>query len=222
MRRLLTAIFLLAFHISLLAQNENQEGTKSEDPLFALLNKVKNGAEDALRTRFTEQQLAIDTIGDEPKGHKRREIQKQKNYGENKTCVKVYNELRSSTDQLITQLKADLTMSNKKKLLKSLNDGSNDAQSWYKKKMDQIVKQHGGVKACIAGAAAAATLEELTGLFSALVGIVTSARDFRAQQIKALCEQLETLRLSPVNELLSGGGSSESKKESSEEKEEKK
>jgi len=185
-------------------QNNNNNDESDPQPLFAVLNKMKVEAEDAIKMRFLEQQLNIDTIPDDPKG-KKKEIQRLKDFKTNEKCIKAYNALRSSMDQLITQLKADLTISNKKKLLKELNSGTGNKNSWYKKMIDQIVTQRMGVTNCIEGKALAVSLEEITGLFSALAGIVTSARDFRAQQIKALCEQLESLRLSPIDKITSGG-----------------
>lgn len=214
MKFIITLSLLCTIAIAAHSQEEKKEPARSNEPLFAMLHKVKDGSEDVMRARLMEQQLTIDIISDEPKGNKNKEIIKKKQFDENAACVKAYNTLRSSADQLITQLKADLTMSNRKKLLKNLNEGAAEAGSWYKLKMDEIVKQYNGVKGCIEQKASGATLEELTGLFSALVGIVTSARDFRWEQIKLLCEQLETLRIAHLKDLLSANASAPGKKES--------
>lgn len=215
------ALLLITISLSSSAQDE-PTNADAEVPLFALLNKVKNGGEDALRSLLIEQQLALDTITDEPKGNKRKATQQQKNFESNKKCNKAYNDLRSSTDQLITQLKADLTMTNKKRLLRKLNDNSDNAQSWYRTKTDEIIKQYAALKNCLAGTASAASLEALTGLFTALVGIVTSARDFRALQIKSLCDQLEALRMVDSGGLLNPGAKEKSNGTSKEDDKEEK
>ena len=205
--------FALLTSLTVFGQDPMADG-KAPIPLFALLTKVKVTAEDAMRVRFTEDQLGIDTIGDEPKGNKRKENQRVANFKINKDCIIAYNALRSSSDQLITQLQSDLTVANKLRPLKKLNEGTYD-DKWYKATIDQLVKERLGVTNCIYKVAKALTLEEITGLFSVIVDIVKSAKDFRAAQIKIICEQLEKLRLLDVNQLIAG----ESAKPAKEEKE---
>ena len=52
----------------------------------------------------------------------------------------------------------------------------------------------------------AAGLADITGIFTAALGVVTSLRDHRLEKVKLLNEQLEGLRLKPYYELLDGKG----------------
>lgn len=140
------------------------------------------------------------------------------NFKDNQICINSYSDLKNNVDKLISQLKADLNISNKKRLIKSLNDGTNQSNSWYKKIIEDIQNKYTTFYNCAENKNLAASVSDVTGIFTALVSVVTSARDFRALQIKALCEQLDALRLKDFSELNSGS-SSRSKKDETKEKE---
>lgn len=193
----LSAMLILAF---------NATCQETKQPLFALLSSVKSNSEYSLKKIFTQQELEIATLSDAPKGNKEKEKMRLENFKNNQSCINAYSAIKNNVDKLITQLKADLTISNKKKLIKSLNDCTSQ-NNWYKSNIDDIQKKYISLYNCIENKSLSASVEEITGIFSTLVSVVTSARDFRAQQIKALCEQLDSLRLKDSSELSSGSSS---------------
>lgn len=205
-------IYLLSVMILLSLSANCQE---EKQPLFAFLSSIKNNSEYSLKKGFIEQELEIAILSDEPKGNKEKEKKRLENFKKNQSCIKAYSEVKNNVDRLITQLKADLTISNRKKLIKSLNEGTSQA-NWYNNSIENIQKKYVELNNCIENKSLAVSVEEITGIFSALVGVVTNTRDFRAQQLKALCEQLEGLRLKDYSELGSGNSSAGGKEEKSE------
>jgi len=191
---------------------------EKKDPLFALLSEIKGAAEYKIKSIFQEQELSIDTLDDENKKNKKiKEKQRLKYFNENSECVEAYEILKIKVDKLISQLKADLTISNKKRLIKQLNNGTTTKSSWYKEIIEEIQDARNELMGCNIPGLAAIPIADITGIFTALAEVVTSARDFRAQQIKSLCEQLETSRLLSVHDLgsNSSGGSKNEEKEKS-------
>lgn len=179
-----------------------------EQPIFSFLTSIKNDSEYSLKKIIIQQELEVAQLKD---------TDKQKaifeNFKNNIACFDAYNSVKSNVDKFITQLTADLTISNNRKVLKSLNKGIYLENTWSKSTIDDIWKRYLFFKSCTEKRQMAAVgLDEITGLFTALTTIYTSNRDFRAQQNKLLCEQLNGLRLKEFNELSSG---SSAKKEES-------
>lgn len=205
--------FLLLLCCLVTAAAKSQDG---KEPLFSLLSEIKTVAEFKYKNILKEQELALDTLPDEPKEKKLKQRQQFSYYEENTTCREAYYMLKLQMDKLITQLKADLTMSNKKKLIEQLNWGTVDTNSWYYQMIREVQEAKGELLKCNQPGYSGVSVTDITGIFSAIVDIVKSARDFRAQQIKSLCEQLDTLRLAAID---SGGSTfGEAKKEEDKEK----
>lgn len=203
------------FSIIAKGQDDSSRTPVDEDkrePLFSLLSEVKNMAEYKYRNILKKQELALDTLPDEPKGEKIKERKRLTYYNDNYNCRQRYIELKIYTDQLITQLKADLTLSNKRRLIKDLNEQSSRTNSWYMRKIADMQQAEAALMKCDGIGKSGIGVAEILGIFTAVVDIVKSSRDFRALQIKSLCEQLDVLRLSDIDE----GGGSTSKKENNE------
>lgn len=181
----------------------------SKPPLLANLSKIKSTSENKLKDILKGQELSIATLEDKDQ---KREQARLKNYADNKACIDAYNEVQTAVDQLITQLKADLTISNKKKLLKQLNKGVATKDTWYSDITKEIHDKHAALAGCNRVNAFAIGVEDVTGIFTAITDVVASARDFRQKQIEALCGQLDELRLKPLYELMSGSSSEDDKK----------
>lgn len=188
---------------------------ETKEPLFSLLSEIKNVGEFKYKNILKEQELAIDTLPDEPKDKKIKEHQRLNFYAENADCREAYYILKFRVDKLISQLKADLTMSNKKKLIEELNDGTADTNSWYYHAIKDVQEAKGELLKCNQPGYAGIAIADITGIFSAVVEVFKSVRDFRAQQIKSLCEQLDGLRLSDIDagQAASGAAKKEDDKE---------
>lgn len=209
MKALYTLMLLLV--LSAPIEGKAQTNSNSENPLFSLLSGIKNSSEFLLRKHFMQQDLELATIISEPTSKKNLEKKRLENFKASSDIIIAYNNLKIETDQLITQLKADLTISNKKKQLKKLNTGSNE-HPWYKAKLESVQKKYNALLSAVEGKSFALGIEVITGAFTAVADVVGSARDFRALQITALCVQLDALRLKDFSEL-SSPAKSESKEE---------
>lgn len=176
---------------------------KSTEPLFSFLSEVKNTAEFKLKTILKEQSLITDTLPDSSASGIQRLKQKLalSYFKDNSTCVTKYMTLKTDVDKLISQLKADLTISNRKSIIVKLNKGTIDNTSFYYELIKQVHMAQKEFLDCGTYKANDISVSDITGIFSELVTIFTSARDFRAQQIKSLCDQLDKFALSDPYDL---------------------
>ncbi len=189
-----------------------------KQPLFAFLSETKDIAEFKLQTILKKQTLIVDTLKDSiGSDDKIKQKQILQNFIDASGCIEKYSQLKTNVDKLISQLKSDLTISNSKKIIRKLNKGNIDTMSFYHSIISDINQSNNQFVHCEEEekefAPAAASVSDITGIFTALVTVFTSARDFRAQQIKSLCDQLESLRLSGLNDLGSNSSASLKSKE---------
>jgi len=199
------SLFFVALLLCVKCFGQQQSGAK-DNPFFAQLAEIKSASETDLKAVFTEQQLIANTIADVDPTDKSKEKLILKNFEDDKHCLKAYNKLKLATDMLINQLKADLTISNKKKNLTNLNNGV--VSGWYKDQLTIVKNSYTDFTSCRGGENFyAVSVSDVTGIFSALVTVVTSARDFRAQMITTMCAQLDSLKLTDAYDLLNGNTS---------------
>lgn len=170
---------------------------QTEKPLFSKLIAIKNSSEYELSKYLLTQELEVAT-----KDEKEQAKARLDNFKKSRPCVDGYMKVKIATDQLVLQLKADITMSNKLKHLRRLQKGQEEMK-WYAARVSEINDKYTNFIDCMAGnkEMSAAGLEEITGLFSAIIGIFTGGRDFRAEKIKSLCSQLDDLRLNDPSDL---------------------
>lgn len=188
MKKLLILSFF-AFSVESFAQTDL--------PLFAKLIEIKSSSEFELSNYLTKKELAVAVLDVAARAKAR-----QDNYDKSVACMKAYMKLKSESDKLILQLKADMTLSNKVKHLRKLQKGRAE-MSWYNGQIDAINERYTELINCINGDSkfAAASLGDITGVFTAIAGIFTGARDARAEKVKSLCSQLDTLRMNDISAL---------------------
>ena len=193
-------LFSLVFFCWLIPNaSKSQENEKKKEPLFSLLSEIKTIGEFKYRNILKEQELALDTLSDEAKGKMIKEQQRFAYYQRNSACREAYYILKLYVDKLVSQLKADLTISNKKKLIKRLNSGTIDSTSWYYEAIKNVQDAKADLLKCNIPGMSGPSVSDVTGIFSAVTDVLISTRDFRAQQIKALCEQLDAFKLADID-----------------------
>jgi hypothetical protein len=177
---------------------------QTENPLLASLQDVKTASENSVQKMLTKQAFEVDAIADDNSTNLKKKKMLEYHI-KNAAIEDAYNDLKVAVDMLITQLKGDMTFSNKKKVLRRINKGKN-ASKWYEERIGQVKTSFDQFNIAVSGSSKAVGLDEITGAFSAVVEIFTGSRDFRLEQIKNFCEQIEGLRLKSYYELSGGGG----------------
>jgi hypothetical protein len=120
---------------------------------------------------------------------------------------------------VIVQLKVDLTVSNRLKVYKGLNQNVQSGKGgWYGPAIGEVKEAYKDFVNCMKPGFEATSLGDITGLFSAIVDLFKTARDFRAEQIKIVCTQLDGLRLRSSSEVMAGKVSATAESKEDEEK----
>lgn len=119
-----------------------------------------------------------------------------------------YNLVKLYTDQLINQLSADSYNSNKLKAYRMVNNFLKEGKSLpsqYGYYSNLLTNLDGVLETFLmmhyGSAAAGASLEEYTGIAGAIVGIITSDRDFREKKIQSITALLKELKLKSIADL---------------------
>jgi hypothetical protein len=99
-----------------------------------------------------------------------------------------------------------MVLANSRKRLKQLNQGVQDPNSWYGKKFAEIETHYATYVQEFIKSFDAAAIADITGIFTAAFGVVTSLRDHRLEKVKLLNGELEGVRLKPYYEVLDAKG----------------
>ena len=181
----------------------------TDNPFFAKLAEIKSTSETSLKALFTEEQLTANAIVLADDKDKAKEKKLLEFYNRDKKNLVAYGKLKIAVDVLVNQLKADLTISNKKKNLENLNKGI--LSGWYDQQIKKITADYNDFTGSLGGSEfKAVSVSDVTGIFSALVTVITSSRDFRAQMVTVMCAQLDSLKLIDAYDIMSGNSSSSS------------
>ncbi|MGN6181384.1 MAG: hypothetical protein ACTHNW_19530 [Mucilaginibacter sp.] len=179
-----------------------------DNPFFGKLAEIKSTSETMLKAHFTEEQLIANAIVLADDKDKAKDKKILEFYEKDKKALVAYGKLKITVDVLVNQLKADLTISNKKANLENLNKGI--LTGWYDTQIKTIIHHYNDFTASMGGDSnfKALSVSDVTGIFSAVVTAITSARDFRAQMITTMCAQLDSLKITDAYDIMSGNDSS--------------
>jgi hypothetical protein len=206
-------IFLLLIFSAFKASSQESDFAISQ-PLISFLQDAKNICEAKIILLVKLQNAGVDTIKDDNLKAK----QRLNNLKDDKPCFEHYLEVKRLTDKLITQLQADLLLTNRKKILIRINTQLTDSSNYYSKLVLAIREEIAALSGCNTVGKSGFAPSDVTGILTLIVNTIISSRDFRAQQIKSVNELLDKMRLTDINTLLAGGTSENSDKENDEPK----
>jgi hypothetical protein len=185
-------LLIVIFTTNITKAQSNETETAKKLGLVSYLTTVKSLAEFKMLTLTNDS--------------KYKEIQ---NASKIQTFNSKYNLLKLYTDQLINQLSADLYNHNNLKAYRSLNNYLKSDKSLAVKYTyyENLIKQIDGLFLTFlmvnyGSLLSSPTLDEYTGVAGAILGIITSDRDFREKKIQSITALLKELKLQNIGDLI--------------------